>query len=32
MVLLARFTVTARVHPAHAMNAEQRQVDADIWI
>jgi len=27
----AIMTVIARVHPVHAMNAEQRQMAADLW-
>jgi len=31
IVLSSKLTVIARVHPVHAMNAEQRQVAADLW-
>jgi len=31
MVLTSRLRVIARVHPVHAMNAEQRQTAADLW-
>jgi len=30
MVLASRLKVIARVHPVHAMNAEQRQTAADL--
>jgi len=31
MVLSSLLRVIARVHPVHAMNAEQRQMAADLW-
>jgi len=31
MVLTSWLRVIARVHPVHAMNAEQRQTAADLW-
>ena len=31
MVLPSWPTVTARIHPVHAINAKQRQVAANIW-
>jgi len=31
MVLLSWLRLIARVHPVHAMNAEQRQMAADLW-
>jgi len=31
MTLTSDSRVIARVHPVHAMNAEQRQTAADLW-